>query len=69
MSNFYKSRFCAEAVSPRFLPAVFSIIAALISALPLAALAPQTDTQHRHGVTIQGNVFNSAGKSVGDASV
>ncbi len=67
MSDFYKSRSYAETVSSRFLPAAFSIIVALISVLQLPALAQQT--QHRDGVTIQGNVLNSAGTSVGDASV
>jgi tetratricopeptide (TPR) repeat protein len=67
VSDFYKSRSYAETVSSRFLPAAFSIIVALISVLQLPALAQQT--QHRDGVTIQGNVLNSAGTSVGDASV
>jgi tetratricopeptide (TPR) repeat protein len=69
VSDFYKSRSYAETVSSRFLRCAFSLIAALISVLPLAAVAQQTDAQHRHGVTIQGNVLNTAGKSVGNASV
>jgi tetratricopeptide (TPR) repeat protein len=69
VSNFYKSRCYVEIVSSGFFRAAFSIIAALISVLTVAALAQQTDPQHRHGVTIQGKVLNSAGKSIGGASV
>ena len=69
MSDSYKSRSLAEIVSFRSLRAAFSIIAALISVLTVAALAQQTDPQQRHGVTIQGKVLNSAGKSIGGASV
>jgi tetratricopeptide (TPR) repeat protein len=56
-------------VSSGFFRAAFSIIAALISVISVAALAQQTETQHRHGVAIQGKVVNSAGKSIGGASV
>jgi tetratricopeptide (TPR) repeat protein len=69
VSNSYKSRSYAETVSSRSLRAAFSIIAALISVLPVAALAQQTNPQHQHGVTIQGRVVNSAGQSIGGASV
>jgi tetratricopeptide (TPR) repeat protein len=69
VNDFYKSRIYIETVSSRFLRGAFSVIAAVISVFYLAALAQQAHTQHRDGVTIQGNVLNSAGKSVGDASV
>jgi len=69
VNDFYKSRSYIETVSSRFLRCAFSVIAAVISVFHLAALAQQTHTQHVDGVTIQGNVLNSAGKSVGDASV
>jgi tetratricopeptide (TPR) repeat protein len=69
VNDFYKSRIYNETVSSRFLRGAFSVIAAVISVFHLAALAQQTHTQHGDGVTIQGNVLNSAGTSVGDASV
>jgi tetratricopeptide (TPR) repeat protein len=69
VNDFYKSRSYMETVSSRFLRGAFSVIAAVISVFHLAALAQQTHTQHVDGVTIQGSVLNSAGKSVGDASV
>jgi tetratricopeptide (TPR) repeat protein len=53
----------------RFLWSAFSVIAAVIGVFHPTALAQQTDTQHGDGVTIQGNVLSSAGKSVGDALV
>jgi tetratricopeptide (TPR) repeat protein len=69
VNDFYKSRSYIDTVGSRFLRGAFSVIAAVISVFHLAALAQQTHTQHVDGVTIQGNVLNSAGKSVGDASV
>jgi len=69
VNGFHKSRSYSETVSSRFLRGAFSIIAALISVLPAAVVAQQTHPQHGDGVTIQGNVLNSAGKSIGDASV
>ncbi len=56
-------------MSSRFLRGVSSIIVALISVLPAAVVAQQTGPQHGDGATIQGNVHDSAGKSIGDASV
>jgi tetratricopeptide (TPR) repeat protein len=69
VNDFYKSRIYTETVSSRFLWGAFSVIAAVISLFHLAAFAQRTHAQHGGGVTIQGNVLNSAGKSVGDASV
>jgi tetratricopeptide (TPR) repeat protein len=37
--------------------------------LPAATVAQQAHPQYQDGVTIKGNVINSAGKSIGDASV
>jgi tetratricopeptide (TPR) repeat protein len=47
----------------------FSVITALITVLSPAALVQQTYAQNRDGITIQGKVLNSGGKSVGEASV
>src|SRR6266446_7553856 len=69
VKGFHKSRSYSETVSCRFLRGAFSIIVALISVLPAAVVAQQTHPQHGDGVTIQGNVLNSVGKSIGDASV
>ena len=69
VNGFYKSRTYTETMSSRFLRSAFSVIAAVISVFHLTALAQQTHTQHGDGVTIQGNVLSSEGKSVGDASV
>src|SRR5882724_8289142 len=69
MNGFHKSRSYSEAVSSRFLRGAVSIIATLISVLPAAVVAQQPDPQHWDGVTIQGKVLNSAGRSIGDASV
>jgi len=69
MNGFHKSRSYSEAVSSRFLRGAVSIIATLISVLPAAVVAQQPDPQHWDGVTIQGHVLNSAGRSIGDASV
>src|SRR5216683_8123674 len=69
LNGFHRSRSYSETVSSRFLRGAFLIIAALISVLPAAVVAQQTHPQHGNGVTIQGNVLNSAGKSMGDASV
>jgi tetratricopeptide (TPR) repeat protein len=62
---FYRS----ETVNPRFLWCVFAVVAALIYVLPAAVIAQQTHPQHGDGITIQGSVFSSAGKSIADASV
>jgi tetratricopeptide (TPR) repeat protein len=69
VNGFYKSRSYAETIGSRFLRSAFSVIAAVIAVFHLTALAQQTHTQNGGGVTIQGNVLSSAGKSVGDASV
>jgi tetratricopeptide (TPR) repeat protein len=69
MNGFPRSRSYSETVISRFLRSAFSIIAALISVLPAAVVAQQTHPPHGDRVTIQGSVLNSAGKSIGDASV
>ena len=69
LNDFYKSRIYTKAVGSRFLRGAFSIIVALITVPPAAVVAQQTQPQHGDGATIRGNVLNSAGKSVGDASV
>ncbi len=69
VNGFYKSRSYTETMSSRFLRGAFSVIVAVISVFHLTAFAQQTHTQHGDGVTIQGNVLSSAGKSVGDALV
>ena len=69
VNDFHRSPSFSETARSRFLRGAFSIIAALISVLPAAVVAQQTHPQHGDGVTIQGNVLNSAGKSIGDASV
>jgi tetratricopeptide (TPR) repeat protein len=65
----YGSRFFIHARSSRCLRGALSVIAALIGILPAAVVAQQVHPQYLDGVTIQGNVLNSARKSVGDASV
>ena len=68
-NRFHESRFCSGIASSPFLRITFSIIVVLISVLTAAAVAQQTHPQNDDEVTIQGNVLNLAGKSVGDASV
>jgi tetratricopeptide (TPR) repeat protein len=65
----YRLRSFSETVNSRFLRGAFIVIAALIYVLPAAAGAQQTHPQHSDGITIQGNVFNSAGKCIAGASV
>jgi tetratricopeptide (TPR) repeat protein len=65
----YGSQFFFHARSSRCLRGALSVIAALIGILPAVMVAQQTHPQYSDGVTVQGNVLNSAGKSVGDASV
>jgi tetratricopeptide (TPR) repeat protein len=69
VNGLHKSRSCPESVNSRFPRGAFSIILALISLWVAAAGAQQTRPQKETGVTIQGNVLNSAGKAIGDASV
>jgi tetratricopeptide (TPR) repeat protein len=69
VKGFYRSRSFSETVNSRFLRGAFSVIAAMIYVLPAAVIAQQTHPQHSNGITIQGNVFNSAGKCIADASV
>jgi tetratricopeptide (TPR) repeat protein len=69
VNGFHKSRSYSETVRWRVLCGAFSVIAALISVLPAKVVAQQTHPQHRDGVTIQGNVLNPAGKTIGGASV
>jgi tetratricopeptide (TPR) repeat protein len=65
VNGFYRSK----TVNPRFLWCVFAVVAALIYVLPAAMIAQQIHPQHGDGITIQGSVFNSAGKCIADASV
>jgi tetratricopeptide (TPR) repeat protein len=65
----HKSPSHSETTSSRFLRRAFPLISALITLLFPAALAQQTHTQARDGVTIQGKVLNSGGKSIAEASV
>jgi len=69
VNGFYKSRSSSETRNPRWLRGSLSVIAALISMLIPGVVAQQTHPQRSGGVTIQGNVLNLAGKSIGDASV
>ena len=67
-NGLYRLRFFSHAWnSPRF-RGTLSVIAIVISMLPAAVVAQQTP-QYGGEVTIKGNVVNSAGKSIGDASV
>jgi tetratricopeptide (TPR) repeat protein len=68
-NGFYKSPSYSETTGSRFLRGAFSLITALITVLSPAALVQQTYAQNRDGITIQGKVLNSGGKSVGEASV
>jgi tetratricopeptide (TPR) repeat protein len=65
----YGSQFFFHARSSRCLRGALSVLAALIGILPAVVVAQQIHPQYSDGVTIQGNVLNSVGKSVGDASV
>jgi tetratricopeptide (TPR) repeat protein len=65
----YKSRLSSEPRNSWCLWRVFSVIAALIGVFNPSLDAQQTHLQSLEGVTIQGTVFNLAGRSVGDASV
>jgi tetratricopeptide (TPR) repeat protein len=68
-NGFYRSRYFSETRNSRFLRAASLVIAAMISVLLAAVVAQQAHPQHVDGVRIEGKVLNSAGKSVGDASV
>ena len=63
------SRFFSDAWNSRCFRSTLSVIAIVISMLPAAVVAQQTHPQYGEEVTIKGNVVNSAGKSIGDASV
>jgi tetratricopeptide (TPR) repeat protein len=65
----YGSQFFFHVRSSRCLRGALSVLAALIGILPAVVVAQQTHPQYSDEVTIQGKVLNSAGKSVGDASV
>ena len=65
----YGSRFFFHVRSSRCLRGALSVIAVLIGILPATVAAQQAHPRYSDEVTIQGNVLNSAGKSVGDASV
>ena len=69
VNAFHKSRSYSGTVSSRILRGAFSIVVALIGVLPAAVAAQQTHPQQGDGATIKGNVLNSTGKSIGDASV
>jgi len=68
-NGLYRSRFFSHAWNSRCFRSTLSVIAIVISMLPAAVGAQQTHPQYGGEVTIKGNVVNSAGKSVGDASV
>jgi tetratricopeptide (TPR) repeat protein len=68
-SGSYRSQSFFHARSSRCLRRALSVTAVLIGILPAAVAAQQAHPRYSNGVTIQGNVLNSAGKSVGDASV
>jgi tetratricopeptide (TPR) repeat protein len=65
----YKSPSYSETTGSRFLRGAFSVITAMITVLCPAARAQQTHAQNQDGITIQGKVLNSGGKSIGEASV
>jgi tetratricopeptide (TPR) repeat protein len=69
IKGFFRLRSFSETANSQFFRGVFSVTAALIYVLPAAATAQQTHQQPSDGITIQGNVLNSAGKSIADASV
>src|SRR5437868_7505397 len=58
-----------ETMNFRFFHAACLPTAALITVFLPAALAQETHPQDQARVTIQGKVLNSAGKSIGEASV
>jgi tetratricopeptide (TPR) repeat protein len=68
-NGLYGSRFFSHAWNSRCFRGTLSVIAILIGMLPAAVVAQQPDPQYRNGVTIKGNVIDSAGKSIDDASV
>src|SRR4051794_2730623 len=59
----------SETMNFRFFHAACLTTAALITVFLPAALAQETHPQDQARVTIQGKVLNSAGKSIGEASV
>ena len=68
-NGLYGSRFFSHAWNFLRFRGTFSVIAIVISMLSAAVVAQQTHPQYGGEVTIKGNVVNSAGKSIGDASV
>jgi tetratricopeptide (TPR) repeat protein len=68
VNDLSKLRSSSGSENSRYLRRVFSVIATLIGTLISAGAAQQTP-QRSKGVTVQGNVFNSVGEPVGDASV
>jgi tetratricopeptide (TPR) repeat protein len=68
-NGFYGSRFFSLAWNSLRFRGTFSVIAIVISMLSAAVVAQQTQPQYGGEVTIKGNVVNSAGKSIADASV
>jgi tetratricopeptide (TPR) repeat protein len=69
MNCFHKSRPSSKIGGSRCFPGAFAVIMALIGLLSFTSVARKAHAQHSDEVTIQGNVLNQAGKSVGDASV
>jgi len=64
-----KSRLSSESGNSRCLLRTFYVITALMGMWTSASVAQQTLAQPSDGVTIEGTVYNAAGKSVGDALV
>jgi tetratricopeptide (TPR) repeat protein len=69
MNGFHRSWSPSEIGSSRRLSGVYSVIVALIAILSSTSVTTQAHAQQSDEVTIQGNVFNQRGNSVGDASV
>ena len=67
--RFCGARLFSDARNSRHLRGALSVIALLICILLAAAVAQDAHPQFQDGITIKGNVMNSAGKSIGDASV
>jgi tetratricopeptide (TPR) repeat protein len=63
------SRSFSHAWNSRCFRGTLSVIAIVIGMQPAAVVAQQSHPQYGGEVTIKGNVVNSAGKSIGDASV
>jgi tetratricopeptide (TPR) repeat protein len=69
LGKFGRTRYFTHARNSWRLRGALSVVAALIGMLPAAVTAQQAHSQYGDGVTIKGNVIDSAGKSIGDAWV